>query len=98
MQLGLGAFEIWLIFRDRRNAINDPKDRGNRNSIIFWWSLGIVIAIFTIPNLLPGIIIFGNVTLLFATGITLNLAGIIQRFWSVQKLRRFFHSKIVVQE
>ncbi len=95
---GWVVFEIWIISRDHRIAINDSEDRGSRNSIIFWWSLGIVIGIFIIPNLLPGLIIGGNGTLVFATGIILILAGIILRFLSVRKLGRFFHSKIVIQE
>lgn len=95
---GWVAFEIWLISRDHVITKNDSEDRGSRNSIIFWWSFGIVLGIFAIPNLLPGLIIHGNSTLIFSTGIILILAGIILRFRSVRKLGRFFHSKIVIQE
>lgn len=92
------AFEIWLISRDRGTVKNDSEDRGTRNTIIFWWSLGIVLGIFAIPNLVPALTIPGNANILFATGIFLISAGILLRFWSVRKLGNFFRSKIVIQE
>jgi protein-S-isoprenylcysteine O-methyltransferase len=92
------AFEIWLIFRDRGTVKNDSEDSGSRNAIIFWWSFGILLGVFAIPNLLPGLTIPGNSNILFATGIFLISAGILLRFWSVQKLGKFFRSTIVIQE
>jgi protein-S-isoprenylcysteine O-methyltransferase len=92
------AFEIWLISRDRGTVKNDSEDRGSRNTIIFWWSFGILPGIFAIPNLLPGLTIPGNSNILFATGIFLISAGILLRFWSVRKLGKFFRSTIVIQE
>lgn len=92
------AFELWLIFRDPATVKNDPEDKGTRNTIIFWWSLGIITGIFAIPNLLPKLTIPGNAFILFSAGIILILTGIILRWRSVRKLGRFFRSTIVIQE
>ncbi len=92
------AFEIWLVARDRGTPINDSEDRGSRNNIILWWSVGIVLGIFAIPNILPTLTIPGNPNILFATGIFFISAGILLRFWSVRKLGKLFRSKIVIQE
>jgi len=92
------AYEIWLVYRDRGTAKNDSEDRGSRNNIILWWSLGIILGIFAIPNLWPELTIPGNPNILFATGILIISAGILLRFWSVQKLGTFFRSTVVIQE
>ena len=92
------AFEIWLVARESGTLKNDSEDRGSRNTIILWWSIGIVLGIFAIPNLLPTLIIPGNSNILFVTGILFISAGILLRFWSVRKLGKLFRSKIVIQE
>lgn len=92
------AFEIWLVARESGTLKNDSEDRGSRNTIILWWSIGIVLGIFAIPNLLPTLIIPGNSNILFAIGIFFISAGILLRFWSVRKLGKLFRSKIVIQE
>jgi protein-S-isoprenylcysteine O-methyltransferase Ste14 len=92
------AFEVYLIFRDRGTVKNDSEDRGSRNNIIFWWSFGIILGIFAIPNIMPRLRIPGNPDILFATGIFLISAGILLRYWSVRILGNFFRSTIVIQE
>ena len=92
------AFEVWLVARERGTARNDSQDKGTRNSIIVWWSIGIVIGIFAVPNLLAQLVIRSNAFVLFVLGITLIWAGILLRFWAVQKLGKFFRSKVVIQE
>lgn len=95
---GWVAFEIWLVIRDRGIAVDESEDNGSRNNIILWWSLGIVIGIFAIPNILPTLIIPGNCKILFASGIFFISAGILLRYLSVRKLGKFFRSKIVIQD
>ena len=92
------AFEIWLVAREHGTAEDDSQDQGSRKTIIFWWSVGIVLGIFMVPNLLPQFALRGNVVILFIVGVTLIWAGILFRFWSVQKLGRFFRSKVVIQQ
>lgn len=92
------VFEFWLVARERGAIKNDSEDRGSRNTIILWWSIGIILGVFAIPNLLPTLTIPGNSNVLFATGIFFISAGILLRFWSVRKLGKLFRSKIVIQE
>jgi protein-S-isoprenylcysteine O-methyltransferase Ste14 len=92
------AFEIWLVARESGTEKNDSEDRGSRNNIILWWSIGIILGIFAIPNLFPKLTIPGNPPILFATGIFFISAGILLRSWSVRKLGKLFRSKIVIQE
>ena len=92
------AFEIWLVAREHETTINNSEDRGTRNNIILWWSVGIIVGIFAIPNLLPRLKIPGKGKMLFATGIFFIVAGILLRCLSVRKLGKFFRSKIVIQE
>ena len=92
------AFEVWLVARERGKAKNNSQDQGSRNSIIVWWSIGIVVGIFAVPNLLAQFIIRSNAKMLFLLGIVLIWAGILFRFWAVQKLGMFFRSKVEIQE
>ena len=92
------VFEIWLIVRDRGTIKNVSEDNGTRTNIIFWWSLGIILGIFTIPNLLPKLRIPGNAIMLFVIGIIIIISGIILRFWSVQSLGKLFRSTVIIQE
>jgi protein-S-isoprenylcysteine O-methyltransferase Ste14 len=92
------AFEVWLVARERGTASNDSQDKGSRNSIIVWWSIGILVGIFAVPNFLSRLAIRGNALVLFVLGITLIWAGILLRFWAVQKLGKFFRSKVEIQE
>ncbi len=92
------AFEVWLVARERGNAKSNSQDQGSRNSIIVWWAIGIVVGIFAVPNLLTQFVIRSNAVVLFVLGIVLIWAGILFRFWAVQKLGKFFRSKVEIQE
>jgi protein-S-isoprenylcysteine O-methyltransferase len=92
------AFEIWLVAREHGTAQDDSLDQGSRKTIIFWWTAGIVIGIFAVPNLLPQFVIRGNIIVLFILGVALIWAGILFRFWAVQELGSFFRSKVVIQQ
>jgi protein-S-isoprenylcysteine O-methyltransferase len=89
------AIEIWLLARERREADAVSQDRGSRNLLIVFLSIGVVLGIFIVPYVLPQFTVHSRAV---AIGVALVWAGIALRLWAIQTLGNFFNTRVVVRQ